>query len=345
MAVRATERLCPQAKESDVPRFLPTNKKQIEKILSSCYNLTKILDLKVTIMKLYAPSYYKKFKCIADRCEHSCCIGWEIDIDSITLEKYKKQKKGYALAVLESISMEEEPHFILADRERCPHLDERGLCKIITNMGEDYLCDICREHPRFYNYTSVAEVGIGMSCGEAARLILSSADYDAIEEIGSVDVENDGILFDGVSERSKIYALLRDKSKSYADRLENIYSEYLIDTPTDKTCLAKLEGLEYLDEGHRILFEKYSSKLRPSVIETDEYLERFLAYLIYRHTTEAIDYEDFCIRLGFCLFCERLLASLIFTERAESLFDVARLASIISEEIEYSEENTEALIQ
>lgn len=40
-------------------------------------------------MKLYAPEYYKNFKCIADKCEHSCCIGWEIDIDEETLKKYE----------------------------------------------------------------------------------------------------------------------------------------------------------------------------------------------------------------------------------------------------------------
>ena len=39
-------------------------------------------------MKLYAPAYYKNFKCIADKCEHSCCVGWEIDIDKETLDKY-----------------------------------------------------------------------------------------------------------------------------------------------------------------------------------------------------------------------------------------------------------------
>ena len=32
------------------------------------------------------PNYYDKFKCIANRCKHSCCIGWEIDIDEDTME-------------------------------------------------------------------------------------------------------------------------------------------------------------------------------------------------------------------------------------------------------------------
>jgi hypothetical protein len=75
----------------------------------------------------------------------------------------------------------------------------------------------------------------------------------------------------------------------------------------------------------------------------DAYLERFLAYFIYRHCTEAFDEEDFGCRLSFCLFCERLFASLICSQKAENLGEIAALASMISEEIEYSDENTDAL--
>jgi len=39
-------------------------------------------------MKLSAPKYYGSFKCIADKCQNSCCVGWEIDLDPITLDKY-----------------------------------------------------------------------------------------------------------------------------------------------------------------------------------------------------------------------------------------------------------------
>ena len=41
-------------------------------------------------MKIFAPSYYKNFKCLADRCTHSCCIGWEIDVDADTLLRYEQ---------------------------------------------------------------------------------------------------------------------------------------------------------------------------------------------------------------------------------------------------------------
>lgn len=295
-------------------------------------------------MKLYAPSYYKNFRCIADKCKNNCCIGWEIDVDNDTIEKYRRLKNDYSPFILDSISMEDTPHFKLCEGERCPHLDERGLCKIIINCGDAYLCDICREHPRFYNYTNVAEVGIGMSCEEGARVILSSSEYKALEEIGEIDAEPDKIDFDGRMVRSEIYEILSDASLCYGKRLEKIYSKYQVNVGDDEKWLKLLSSLEYIDINHKNLFLNYSSKLRPLEKALEEYLERFLAYLIYRHCTEAVDNADFCVRLSFCLFLERLLSSLIYTERVNSLNDVISLATIISSEIEYSEDNTFTLM-
>lgn len=292
-------------------------------------------------MKLYAPKYYQKFKCIAEKCPHSCCIGWEIDIDENTLEKYE-MLSGYGETIRKSISYDGAPHFKLCSGDRCPHLDECGLCRIITSVGEDYLCDICREHPRFYNFTDVCEVGVGMSCPEAARIILGSADYAELLEIGEIDSTAEECDFDARAERGAIYERLCDVSCGYEERLDKIYGRYLIDTGEDGIWLEMLDSLEYLDEDHKVLFMNYSSSLRPDGF--DEVLERFLAYFIYRHCTEAFDAEDFCARLAFCLFCERLFASLICAEGANTKAEIEKLASIISEEIEYSEDNTAILM-
>lgn len=289
-------------------------------------------------MKLYAPRYYKKFKCIADKCEHSCCIGWEIDIDKNTIKKYRKLRCDYAAVIRKSICMEDTPHFKLGEGDRCPHLDERGLCKIILNVGEEYLSDICREHPRFYNYTDVCEMGIGMSCPEAARLILGSSDYEVMEELGEVDAIAEEIEFNGRARREEIFEILKSTSLEYREKREKIYNTYSIDKTDDKRMLVKLDALEYLDVTHKEMFMSFSSENRP--LGKDVYLERFLAYFIYRHCTESYDAEDFRARLNFCLFCESLFASLICTEKAETLPDISRIASVISEEIEYSEDNT-----
>ena len=291
-------------------------------------------------MNLYAPKYYKEFQCIADKCEHSCCIGWEICVDADTLKEYESLCGGYGEAIKKSVCYDGEPHFKLCEGDRCPHLNEQGLCKIILNLGEGYLCDICREHPRFYNYTDVAEVGLGMSCPEAARIILASPDYLSMVEIGEVDSDGE-IEFNGRIMRGEVYAVLSDASLGYNERLAKIYRDYGISIGDDEVWLEKLSTLEYLDDKHRNLFMNYSSSRRPTGF--DQYLERFLAYLIYRHCTEAFDAGDFVLRLSFCLFCERLAASMIVSEGASSLCEVAGFTSIISEELEYSEENTEAL--
>jgi len=45
---------------------------------------------------------------------------------------------------------------------------------MILDHGEDYICNICKDHPRFRNFWSgITELGIGLSCEEAARIILS----------------------------------------------------------------------------------------------------------------------------------------------------------------------------
>ncbi len=285
-------------------------------------------------MKIFAPCYYEKFKCIADRCRHSCCVGWEIDIDSDTEEKYSSLCNGYGKSIIESIDFSDTPHFKLGENERCPHLDGRGLCRIISEVGEDYLCDICREHPRFYNRTPRGlETGIGMACEEACRIILSSDDYRDFYTVEDdcEEWEYDG--FDASLYRERILSILDDRNSSFKEKLSNIYYLFNLSEISDSVLKNTLEKLEYLDPYHKELFLNASFKELTS--DREKYLERALAYFVYRHCTEVEDESDFSANLGFCLFCEKLLASL-----DGDIFDTAR---IVSEELEYSEENTEII--
>ena len=296
-------------------------------------------------MKLYAPAYYKRFACIADRCRHSCCVGWEIDIDDDTMQIYSAMTQEYGNTIRGSIDTTDTPHFRLATDERCPHLNERGLCKIILSCGEQYLCDICREHPRFYNDSPLGrEVGLGMACEEACRLILDSDDYADMTEIETLDGEVDADSFDAVTHRDRIYTLLSDESVPYIEKLRAIYGAYDVSPSvmTDEKWQAKLTSLEYLHEEHKPLLAAYSSNLATSK-QAEKPLERALAYFIYRHCTEVWDEDDLRARLGFCLFCERLLASMIQTTNATTTAEMVELARILSEELEYSEDNTRAL--
>ncbi len=294
-------------------------------------------------MKICVPGYYQRFHCIAGACEHSCCIGWEIDVDEATLQTYRKLTGDYADCIRDSISLDGTPHFKLREDGRCPHLNERGLCRIILEVGEEHLSDICREHPRFYNFTDAVEIGLGMSCPAAARLILSSPDYATQVALGESDAVADDVAFDGRAARAALYDILATAS-SYPAALDKIYRGYGIAVGEDSDWRALLDRMEYLDAAHKPLFMTYAAGRRPSAGVCDEYLERFLAYLVYRHCTEAEDAEDFGARLAFCLFCERLYASLLADRAGLTLQEAAALAVTISEEIEYSDDNTALLM-
>ena len=125
-------------------------------------------------MLFVAPDFYDAFQCKADGCRHSCCVGWEIDIDEDTYEYYRRIKGQTGKELREKICARPTPHFVLDSGERCPFLAESGLCRLILTLGEDSLCDICREHPRFYNeFSNRTEAGLGLCCEEAARLLLA----------------------------------------------------------------------------------------------------------------------------------------------------------------------------
>ncbi len=291
-------------------------------------------------MKLFAPAYYKDFRCIASRCLHSCCVGWEIDVDEETMQKYTALAGEYADEIRGSIDPEGGPHFRLDERDRCPHLDQDGLCRIITALGDGCLCEICREHPRFYHDTAKGkEVGLGLSCEEACRLILSSDNYAVMEEVGEAEGTPLPLPFDPLPERARIYAQLADEAIPYERRLAWLSRTYgvSLSVNSDKRWRALLSSLEYLSDTHRALFASYSSK-KETKKEAEPMLLRAFAYFIYRHVSRAESEDELRSAVGFALFLERLLASMV--RRGGDVFDCAR---ILSEEIEYSEENTETI--
>jgi lysine-N-methylase len=300
-------------------------------------------------MKLFAPEYYKNFVCIADRCKHSCCVGWEIDIDDVTAEKYRSLCGPYAEKIRESIESDGDgvPHFRLAENERCPHLNASGLCKVILEYGDGLLCDICREHPRFYNTTARGmEVGLGMACEEACRIILGSDSYRKFVLLGESEGELDSESFetDALCHRERIFSILADASLEYTEKLKRIYEEYSLSPAlfSDGDCRAILDSLEYLDEAHKELFSCYSSSLETPE-KLGKILERALAYFVFRHLSPVRDQNGLREALCLCLFCERLLASLLKSKPNAPTEEWIELARIVSEEIEYSEDNTDAI--
>ena len=285
-------------------------------------------------MKLFAPKYYALFSCVAEKCRHTCCAGWEIDIDNSTMNQYKALSVPYSDVIKNSITNTDPPHFILQKYDRCPHLDDNGLCNIIKELGDDYLCDICREHPRFYNYTNKGkEVGIGISCEEACRIVLNSDDFDLFDMISEDEEPVEMLEFDPTENRERIFKMLKLDSLSFDEKIGAICGDYAISLDAiDFGGL--LDSLDYLDSDHRSLFscDNYVSTTR-----NHEELIRLLAYFIYRHASESFCMEDLRASIGLSL-----VLTLIVSAASEKL-DIYDVARIVSKEIEYSEENTELI--
>lgn len=293
-------------------------------------------------MKLFSPAYYKDFKCLAEGCHNSCCIGWEIAVDEDTLKLYRGMGKEGA-EILSFIDTEEEMGVIRLDsRGRCPFLESDGLCRIISDHGEGCVSHICQRHPRFYHRVGdVFEVGVGAVCEEAARLILTSDDYGFYPSSESCDECADETDFDTLPLREELFSVLKSPV-SHSEKISVISDKYglgdkLYDDDGWASVTAELELLDPCDEE---LFALDGE----SFDEKAEYSERFLAYLVFRHCSIATDHDNFRARLGFCLLMCRFFESAISRLKSltdEQCIDVARR---LSEEIEYSEDNTDSLI-
>ena len=127
--------------------------------------------------------YYDHFRCIASRCPDSCCKDWDVQLDPETA-KYYRSLPGELGDRLRSV-MAEDPEagtVMINENGRCPMWRQDGLCQIQAELGEAALCQVCRDYPRLtHDYGNFIELGLELSCPEAARLIFSSPSAPMVE--------------------------------------------------------------------------------------------------------------------------------------------------------------------
>lgn len=335
-------------------------------------------------MILKVPEYNKKFTCTADRCSDNCCIGWEIDIDSNTAAYYDSVIGDFGEKLHRNISDTNPKSFILGANERCPFLNNRNLCEIILTLGEDKLCNICTEHPRYYEwFGNVKEGGIGLCCEEAARIIISAENPSDTYETEILDEENDfeeTLLYTCLLEvREKILAYLNDVNLPLNKKIRNIidyavlvqdnidndiydvpdvvsYLEYGEHRFTD--ILAFMSTLEPIDEKWLPYFESITQicdtvcnnkeRFLQNNPDIEKYLRNIAVYFIWRYFMKGTFDGEIVSRvkltaisvavIGYMYFCKWLETGTLTHE------DCAQLAKNFSKEIEYSEENLEAML-
>lgn len=290
---------------------------------------------------LIYPAYYPQFKCLAHRCRHSCCVGWEIDVDEDSLARYQAMPGPLGDKFRASIAQEEGcAHFILGEDERCPFLQPDGLCEMILAQGEDVLCNICRDHPRFYfDYADRTEVGVGLCCEAAAALILGQTEPAALlsrdDPDGPPDPEEIALL----DARRRLLSLAQNRTLPLENRLSRLLTLSGLTLPEDWP--GALLSLERLDEGWTALAQAAQGAAAPAApAQWDVPLENLLCYFLYRHIPGALADDDLPGRIALCVWSVQVIRDMAMIHR----LPLAEIARMYSAEVEYSEDNVNALL-
>ena len=316
---------------------------------------------------VFAPNYFDDFRCIATACQHSCCVGWEIDVDAESLRRYDAVKGSMGERLKACIDRKADPPcFILTPDERCPFLNRNGLCDLITELGEDSLCHICADHPRFRNVLPHrVELGLGLCCEAAASLILSQT---AVTEIIPLSPEAaardryareeadlpDDLTPKALRLRDTAMSIAQDRRISLGKRVKRLCAElgYARCYP-DFTYAEWAEILldsEELDPARRRIFEALAALSESPDNELKDEpgipYEKLLCYFLYRYTAaEGRGLADWSplTRIGFAVLSTILVHAMARATGQTDLDGLCEISRVYSSEMEYSEENVDYL--
>ncbi len=320
-------------------------------------------------MKFVMPSYCKDFRCSAERCSDNCCVGWEIDIDEKTADFYRQVKGGFGERLRQNIVCGECSSFLL-NGERCPFLNEKNLCDIIINLGEENLCQICSDHPRYYEwFGEIKEGGVGLCCEEAAKLILTAENPTEFTVSEIPYEEGDGFdegLFSLLYEARKIiFSIFTDEGNSIRTRVANVlfFAEELqtnIDNYNDiipeefemaemvqgdmLSVLKSLTLLEPIDEKWTeyldCIISTYGEEQQKPDISV--YQKNLLIYFIYRYFLKGVFDGEILSKVKLAVVSTAVI-SYIIRKSSGDFADIIDICKLFSKQIEYSQENIDLL--
>lgn len=314
-------------------------------------------------MEIRYPAYYKDFSCLAGACPDSCCHEWEVDVDPDAADYYRHLPGELGDRLREVLRDGEDgwASMALTEDRRCPMWREDGLCRIQAELGHDDLCDTCRNFPRLrHDYGDFIEMGLELSCPEAARLILNEDHPGWITEevpdgeAPSYDTQTMEVL---LASREKAVEIVLDESRSVGECLAGmLLFAYQVQNATDWREVrefdmdGRLEALKgFLWKGSmedilglywdlEILTDRWKRRLEQGAADvpwTPQY-RRLARYFIDRYWLQAVSDGEVSIRVKFIA-----VSCLVIRALGGELTETAQL---YSKEIENDADNVDALL-
>lgn len=312
-------------------------------------------------MELIYPSYYKDFACIAGACPDSCCHEWEVQVDAASAARYRAMEGPLGDALRASLYDEDGETYLRNEGDRCPMWRPDGLCRIQAEHGHDALCIVCQQFPRLrQDYGDFVELGLEMSCPEAAGMMLRAENWSLISEQvpGGEEGDYDGELMTLLRE-SRPYALelLADKSIPANLRLARLllYGHHVqamidggeaidFDPAQAEPLLTQCAGqgdFELLREFYQdleILTDRWDTRLAEAgeSAQWDDKLCKLSAYQVYRYWYQAVSDWDLAARI------KLIVAGCVLVSRLPG--DMAGNIQLYAKEIENDAENVDAIL-
>lgn len=313
-------------------------------------------------MRTRKPAYYDEFQCLAGKCPDSCCKEWEVEIDNRTTAYYRSLPGALGDSLRAVLKDDPQWGTVMTIQDgRCPMWRTDGLCRIQAELGHDALCKTCREFPRLqHDYGTFRELGLELSCPEAARLILTSpaAPFIAEEIPGgdAPDYDEDAmaILLQTRAEALKIlehpdysvtealtlllYYGYQAQALLDGDEAPDFHPELLL---REAKFMAIPDGEEALVDFFKeleILNPEWHTRLSTPlpVVPWAKELRNLARYFIERYWLQAVSDYDLVSRVKLAV------VSCILVHLLGG--DVIQTAQSYSKEIENSDENVDAIL-
>ncbi len=258
-------------------------------------------------MIIVTPHFYKDFKCIAGACPDSCCQGWEVDADDASLEYYGTLSTDLEIKQrIDSVLCKDEfgnTIFRLADKKRCPFLNNENLCDMHIAIGGEHTPYTCRTFPRFINdFGGTRELGVSFSCPVAADMMhelkepmtFASECNDELPQLNDIDAQ---AYFYLKKARERAYEIIKDRSISMKSRLSNLL-DYACDVQQDLEPYEQgSDDTSFFDvfRNPELINPEWTQKVDKAVegqISDTAFNENIAMYFIFRYFLLAVyDYD------------------------------------------------------
>lgn len=244
-------------------------------------------------------NYYDTFRCSVGDCLFSCCQEWAIEVDENILDKWKDVKlstiglgdeRQPELTLCDCLEKEGLEHSIsLEEDKKCPFLSDKKLCKLVVELGEDYLTEICQRFPRCINtFEDRVEYSLDFGCPVVVDLLNENSQDIQFVEVGEIN-DKPSLLY---LVREMILDMMKYEGYSLTERIMvNFYCllDLLEQEDLTEEVLGSYKSEEYL--------ESLVSEMRKLECDVmDSFWERNELFLdiaqVYRKGESYVDYLE-----------------------------------------------------